>query len=226
MSQTHGDVFLTWSQSARASVTSPLAVDITVDNQTKASTPRSTRLRFRGNSHFMPAFAEVGCVAEFSQRTTRLVLRPIGGASVTTMCPTFTVQLVDDATGRTLCHMSGSLSFASFDRASGLLGNTCTPGSGSLNIFIVGPHGSGKSSFLNSTATMLSNNREAVVTNACAVGGSTKHCTTAISPFQLDGLQGVRLWDTYGMAEDTYKGKEFNALLGGVLPEVPALCVP
>ncbi len=69
-----------------------------------------------------------------------------------------------------------------------------------------GPAGAGKSSFVQTLLTLLSCDVHPK-TNQCKVGGGAMHCTTALRSFKLERIN-ARLWDTWGLTEETYRGME------------------
>jgi len=88
-----------------------------------------------------------------------------------------------------------------------------------FNIMCFGLIGSGKSSFINTLLTSLTNCMQDIQ----SVGGSEDHVTKHLKLLQINSLPGfpqirVNLWDTWGLEENTYTGNIFECFLNGLLP--------
>ena len=81
------------------------------------------------------------------------------------------------------------------------------------NILLFGFAGAGKSAFLNTTLTLMSEEDE-IVTRA-TTGGGGKHNTTTIRETLITPTCGI--WDTYGLEAETYKGKELGMIFNGLI---------
>jgi len=89
-----------------------------------------------------------------------------------------------------------------------------------FNILCFGIAGSGKSSFINSVMTALSQE----VTSPAAVGGTTNHVTTDLTRFQLSQINNlekipINFFDIWGMDGNNYQNNMFLHVLHGKLPE-------
>ena len=65
--------------------------------------------------------------------------------------------------------------------------------------------------------TLMSSDRDEVITNAAVVGGSDDHVSTKLrctKPAGDDG--GWAVWDTWGVSENTYGGRQVRLLLEGL----------
>jgi len=83
------------------------------------------------------------------------------------------------------------------------------------NILLFGMAGATKSSFVNSTLTML--NSSITTVSAAGEGGASKHNTTALIRYNLEGTN-ISLWDTWGLTQQTYNSNELDCILEGVFP--------
>jgi len=89
-----------------------------------------------------------------------------------------------------------------------------------FNILIFGVAGCGKSSFINSVLTLMSNRRENVV----PVGGDTTHVTQDLSRFQVSQITNfsnflIHFFDLWGLDKENYTNYQLVELLLGNLPE-------
>jgi len=84
-----------------------------------------------------------------------------------------------------------------------------------FNVLLFGLAGSGKSSFINSVWTLLS--PENSVSTVAAYGGGTSHSTKQLIAYTLPNTR-ITLWDTWGLAPDTYQQSELESILSGELP--------
>ena len=87
-----------------------------------------------------------------------------------------------------------------------------------FNLLLFGEAGSGKSSYYNSILRMLQSATDgfAGVNIEPALGG-LDHVTLGIKALDVPGLP-VKIWDTYGLAHDTWQGGELEMLMDGKLP--------
>jgi hypothetical protein len=81
------------------------------------------------------------------------------------------------------------------------------------NILLFGEFSSGKSSFINSVYTLISNRMEFVA----PVSGGRDHTTVHYERYPLLDLP-IELRDTWGWSETTYKGEELRLMLDGAMP--------
>lgn len=88
-----------------------------------------------------------------------------------------------------------------------------------FNIVIFGLFGAGKSSFINTLMTLMSDGTH-VVTNHAMIGDGEEHTTTTLRKTNPVGDKGGwAVWDTFGLSEQTYKGAELKLLLEGLLAD-------
>lgn len=88
-----------------------------------------------------------------------------------------------------------------------------------FNIALMGPAGAGKTSFLQTIATMLST-RKSVIQNMAQIGGDADHITRQISDYNpRHKYEHIVVWDTYGLVKDTWQDPNVTKLfLQGGLP--------
>jgi len=86
-----------------------------------------------------------------------------------------------------------------------------------FNILIFGLMGSGKSSLINTLMTLMSD-RSHVVANAAVTGSGEGHTTKALRATRPVGdAGGWQMWDTWGVAEQTYQHGDLKVILNGIL---------
>jgi len=85
------------------------------------------------------------------------------------------------------------------------------------NILLLGPAGSGRSSFVNCALTLL--DPEGFILNRAAVGGNLRNNTRILKRYPLPGLE-VSLWDMWGITNDNFQYTRaiLPTLLEGRLP--------
>ena len=95
-----------------------------------------------------------------------------------------------------------------------------------FNILIFGLFGAGKSSFINTLHTLFGIGRDgnvgpdAIVTNAAVVGSGEEHESTSLrATYPCGKDSGWRIWDTWGLSEETYNGNQLTTMLNGLLAD-------
>jgi len=91
-----------------------------------------------------------------------------------------------------------------------------------INILLFGIAGAGKSTFMNTVLTLLSN--EYTVVTKANMGGSGRHVTLCLTAYELtakaDGSKReLRFWDTWGLLANTWQSNDLDLLLKGVFPQ-------
>ena len=86
-----------------------------------------------------------------------------------------------------------------------------------FNIYVFGMQGSGKSSFINSLYTFVS---DKVVNDIVTVSGTdNEHVTTQLRFCNFEkgtGLEDLRIWDMVGLTEETYQADEIDKIIDGM----------
>lgn len=82
-----------------------------------------------------------------------------------------------------------------------------------VNVALMGPPAAGKSSFVNSVATVLKRR----VCELAQAGRGDESLTRKLGMYELDEWHGLRLFDTRGWDQDAYKQGELGLLLDGQL---------
>jgi len=185
-------------------------VSIEIDNQTEDVIAQTARVFVHTNGYFAAGSVGVGdYIPAWQKIGVTLQLDSLGGASIEKVSSDFVVSL--KAGVREVCRQSFSLGFTCFNR-----GLRKEFRNSKFNILIFGPAGSGKSSFIQTIFTMLSE-EDSIVTGVCPVGGGAGHVTTTLRKIDLpDGMGG--LWDTWGLTSDQYLHEELSLIVKGVLP--------
>jgi GTP-binding protein EngB required for normal cell division len=91
-----------------------------------------------------------------------------------------------------------------------------------INILLFGIAGAGKSTFMNTVLTLLSD--EYTIVTKANMGGAGRHVTLCLTAYELtnkaDGSKReLRFWDTWGLLPNTWQSGDLELLLKGVFPQ-------
>jgi len=161
---------------------------------------------------------EVPRIEKYERATVKLDAEPIVGLDIISIKADTTVVL-QDSTGREVDRSTYTYDMRFF--ANILKGKMPAAQSGldKYNILFFGPAGSAKSSTLNTSLTLMQtegdfSERKKIVTRA-VVGGGSGHTTDEIRETPL--TETVSLWDTFGLEERTFQGKELQLIFKGLI---------
>lgn len=88
-----------------------------------------------------------------------------------------------------------------------------------VNVFVFGIAGTGKSAFIQTLYTALHGG--GIRVGDVKVGGCDEHCTANLRRHEFKGtaLERIAVWDSFGLAGDTYNGGEIRHIARGLLPD-------
>ena len=162
--------------------------------------------------------AEVPRIEKYERTTVSVNAESIPGLDILSLKPDATIVL-QDSNGRELDRSTYTTDMRFF--ATTL--NEKMPAAESrldkYNILLFGPAGAAKSSTLNTALTLMQTEgefaeRKKIVTRA-VVGGGSGHTTDEIRETPL--TEFVSLWDTFGLEERTFQGKELGLIFNGLI---------
>merc|ERR1712080_181075 len=84
-----------------------------------------------------------------------------------------------------------------------------------VNILLFGFAGSGKSAFVNTVHTMLSEDPGYIVKYLAPEGNSMGHVTKNLTYYPIPNLN-ITLWDSWGLTKETYQNMELEHILSGM----------
>jgi len=161
---------------------------------------------------------EVPRIEKYGRTTVEISAQPTPGLDILSLKPETTVVL-QDVNGREIDRSTFTSDMRFYART--LLDKKPAAESGldTYNILFFGPAGSAKSSTLNTSLTLLQTegefaDRKKIVTRA-VVGGGSGHTTDEIRETPLTPY--VSLWDTFGLEERTFQGKELALIFKGLI---------
>ena len=199
-----------------ASMGKSFSMSYTIKNNTESAIPADTRLWYHGDALVVEESVPIGAaIPPYSERKVTINLQCNSGITWKNMPGTSVVSLRVPGSSNPLCshtwrHRMGVFVGKLHDCRPSLK-HECEY----INILITGFMGAGKSSFINTCATLMS--RGDNVLYEVAVGGSSEHNTTEYAPLQLEGTK-IQLCDTWGMDGENYADGELELSVDGMLP--------
>jgi len=151
-----------------------------------------------------------------------LKLNPLNGASIFNIPDSFTVSLFYNS-GKIISCQHWAVPLRDF------MGKLFSGSQQDYNILLFGLTGSGKSSFINSVASLLCT--DGIPIKYVISGGSSGHVTKTFSysnvcvvtrnggEFLEQEITPFLLWDTWGLDRNNYQRNDFSLILSGSLPE-------
>ena len=148
-----------------------------------------------------------------------LILKADHWVRIKDVPPVTSFKLVD-AAGNLLGTFSGTVDIAWLQGAlKAPLFDPTAFGLRTFNVLLFGQAGAGKSSFYNSILRMLQSQNDGFAgVNVEPTLGGQEHVTVTLKRLKCGELP-LALWDTYGLAHDTWQGNELEMLMNGTLPK-------
>jgi len=173
------------------------------------------RLHFNGSDYWQPASIAVGDIQAFSTMTVSITLvpKPAVANDVAQLSPSIDFHL---RRSRVEISHTIALSLRSFHPDRFLERHKPDPKDGVINIACFGWAGSGKSAFIQTVLTALSDKPDPV-RGAIRTGGEAKHVTNHFRRIAI--TSNICLWDTWGLDLKEYKSAEVKGLARGIFPD-------
>lgn len=219
-------------------------IAFTIHNKSRHEINDTLRLLVDDSGFYRSKAVHVGAIPPFGKKTVRVELERAGGVTIDDLKKSTPYRLLVDVEGETAT-CSGRITWPMYFFKEGKheWGNGFDGGFNILEFGVAGkesahltirtifvfarsscrgalprlwsPPGAGKSSWIQTVMTTLQDNDagDAVLSNRLRVGGSSGHVTVDLRRHEV--VEGVNLWDTWGMTTRNYQDAELRAMVQG-----------
>jgi len=208
-----GSIILTSTTITAAAIGKPFSMKFTAKNNTEAKLPKNTRLWYHGDAMVMENSVPFGSLAPHAEKSMTINLECYSDVTWRVIPRAYSVSLRSGDTVHVTQEFDRSMGeFVSYLRE---VKPSPKHDSQFINILTCGFMGSGKSSFINTCVTMMSEGGDII--HKLKVGGDSDHNTDAYSGLVLDGTN-MRLFDSWGMDGKNYRAGELELIVDGLMP--------